>query len=292
MPSVSRRRPIEAAVRSVCSPASRRSAAAAGRAGSSASTSRPRSVPAWTRNRCPRLVDQLGEREIVPGRDRRAGVHRDAEARPARAGAVDRHEEGVLAACFVVRVDVAVAEEDAILDRHRVQVARADAEERVAGRGRRRLDVERPVLRAAGAPDADDRREEEALDGVVPDRVREQRTVVPWPEPVGAAVLHVLEPGGQLVGRRDLVVDDRLRTHARPDHGEPPPAQRADQLVDPRQVDGRRHARATGTRLELISAPGSAARSPRRRRDSRSTRAHRSSGRGSARGRPRRAPRG
>src|SRR5688500_19264129 len=103
----------------------------------------------------------------MPSGDRWAGVHRDAEARPARAGAVDRHEEGVLAACFVVRVDVAIAEEDAILDRDRMQVARADAEEGEAGRGCRRLDVERPVLRAAGAPYADDRREQEALDGVM-----------------------------------------------------------------------------------------------------------------------------
>ena len=96
MPSVSRRRPIEAAVRSVCSPASRRSPAAAGRAGSSASTSLPALAAGLDEEAVPVVVDAA---RSARGRARpvtaRAGVHRDAEARPARAGAVDRHEEGV-----------------------------------------------------------------------------------------------------------------------------------------------------------------------------------------------------
>ena len=91
------------------------------------------------------VVEELGQRQVEAGGDPRAGVHRHAEARPAGAPAVDRHEEGVPPAGLVVGVDVPVAHEDAVLDRHRVQVARAHAHERVARRRLGRIDLERPV---------------------------------------------------------------------------------------------------------------------------------------------------
>ena len=64
----------------------------------------------------------------------RAGVHRDAEAGAARLAAVDRDHERVLAPRAVVRIDVRALEEDPVLDRDSVQLARPHAHERELGR--------------------------------------------------------------------------------------------------------------------------------------------------------------
>ena len=80
------------------------------------------------------VVEDLGQRQVEAAGHARSGPHRRAEARPAGAPAVDRDEEGVAPARLVVGLDVAVAEEHAVLDRHGVQVAGAHADEGVARR--------------------------------------------------------------------------------------------------------------------------------------------------------------
>ena len=74
--------------------------------------------------------EDLGQRQVEAALGARAGAHRDAEARASRGAAVDGDEKGTLPARTVVALDVGALEEDTVLDRDRVQVARTDAEER------------------------------------------------------------------------------------------------------------------------------------------------------------------
>ena len=148
-------------------------------------------------------VEQLRQREVVAGLGLRPRAHRRAEAGAARLEAVDGDEEGAVAARRVVAVDVRAADEDAVLDLDRVQLARAHADER-----ERRL-VERLLLDRrcavavpARAPEPDARREEKALPRVRADRVAEARVVGAPLEPVRAAVLPVGPADRKLVGRR------------------------------------------------------------------------------------------
>ena len=95
-------------------------------------------------------LEQLREHEVVALACGRAGVHRDAEARPAGLVAVDGDEEGVLAPGGVVAVGVPAAEEDPVLDRDRRQLAGADADERERARlDRLLLDLEAVVRPAS-----------------------------------------------------------------------------------------------------------------------------------------------
>ena len=76
-------------------------------------------------------VEQLGQREVVPGVRSRSGAHRHAEAGAARIGAGHRDDEGPGAACGVADVDVVPAEQDDVVDGQGVQVARPHPEQRV-----------------------------------------------------------------------------------------------------------------------------------------------------------------
>ena len=149
-----------------------------------ASTSAPRSLPTSTRKRCS-SVEQLGQREVEARSPPRAGVHRDAEAGAARLAAVDGDDERALAPRRVVGVDVAAADEHAVLDRDRVQVAAS------ARRGTRtaapaaappRPPVPSPFRRARQSRTRG--REQELLPRVRPDGVAEERLVVAALEPV------------------------------------------------------------------------------------------------------------
>ena len=180
----------------------------------------------------------------APGRspavDARAGVHRDAEARAARARAVDRDEERVAAARLVVGVDVAVAHEDAVLDRDGVQVARAHADERVAGAG--------AGGSTSSAPSAPRRARQTASRGGKRKRLSESWPTVwaksasssPRCEPVGAALLDV-DPAGRAArprcpARRRRCACERTRG---PDHRVAALAQRAEERVELGPVDDR-----------------------------------------------------
>ncbi len=141
-PAVSSERPICDAARSTARAAASWSRGSAGRAGSSSATCAPRSLPTSTRKRWPSLVEQLGQRQVVARPDLRPGLHRDAEAGAAGLAAVDRDDERVAAARLVVVVGVCTADEDAVLDLDRMQLAAPDSDERE--RRRRRV---RPARR-------------------------------------------------------------------------------------------------------------------------------------------------
>ena len=156
----------------------------------------PRSVPTSTRKRCSPSRISVSARSYPPSAFG-PGAHRRAEARAARLEAVDGDDEGVLAPRRVVAVGVATAEEDPILDRDRVQLAGAHADE-----GERRI-VERLLLdleaavSAAGLPEPDARRAEELLPGMRADREAEARLVVAPLEPVAPASCVVCPPDRQ-----------------------------------------------------------------------------------------------
>jgi len=198
-------------------------------------------------------LEQLGDRQIGTGFDFRAGAHRRAEARAARLEAVDRDQEDVLAPQRVVAVGVGAAEEDAVLDRDRVQLARAHADE-----------GERPVVAqllvdhgcvavAAGAPQAHPRWKEEALPRVRADGEAEAGLVIAPFEAVAPAVLAIGPPDRKLARRGKLVVDDRSVAERRAEHAVPVVAKPADQIVERFHRDDEllRHPgaqTATGTR--------------------------------------------
>ena len=136
-------------------------------------------------------VEDLGQREVVACLGLRTGAHRDAEAGAGGLEAVDGDDERVLAARRVVAVGVAAAEEDAVLDRDRVQLAGAHADERERRiLERLLLDLEAAVA-APRPPEPDARRKQELLPRVRADRVAEARLVLAPLEPVGAGVLDV-----------------------------------------------------------------------------------------------------
>ncbi len=80
--------------------------------------------------------EHLGERDVKAALGGGAGAHRDAEAGVARLRALDRDDEDVLPPGAVGRVGLRAAEQHAVEDAHRVQLARARAEERVARNAR------------------------------------------------------------------------------------------------------------------------------------------------------------
>ena len=65
----------------------------------------------------------------------------------------------------------------------------------------------------------------------------EQRLVGAVPQPVGAAVLDLLQPRGQLVVRPQLGVDDRARADLRADHRVAAHPQSLQQRGEPGTVD-------------------------------------------------------
>ena len=73
---------------------------------------------------------------------------------------------------------------------------------------------------------------QEVLPGARADHVAEQRLVLAADEAVGAAVLLVGPASGQVVARRQLVVDDRLIANRRADHGEAAAPQRVEEGVE------------------------------------------------------------
>ena len=164
-------------------------------------------------------LEQLGEDQVVAGIGRRAGPHRGAEARPAGLVAVDGDEEDVLAPGRVVAVGVAAAEQDTVLHRDRGQLARLDAEEGELARVHGLLIDLEPVPALRRAPEPHARREQILLPRGRPGGVAEARVVVAALEPVAASVLDVRPAGRQLVGRFELVVDDRAVANGRPDDG-------------------------------------------------------------------------
>ena len=76
-------------------------------------------------------VQQLGQREVVARLGAGTGAHGDAEAGPARVGADDGDEEGVLAPGLVAHVRVGPVPQHPVVDGDGVQVAGADAEDGV-----------------------------------------------------------------------------------------------------------------------------------------------------------------
>ena len=96
---------------------------------------------------------------------------------------------------------------------------------------------------ALGAPQAQQRRVQEALPGMRADGVAEQRVVVSALQAVMAAVLLVGPAGGQVGDRLDIVIDDRVVAHGRAEHAEAVRAQAGDQGGEPIPRDDRRFVR-------------------------------------------------
>ena len=115
-----------------------------------------------------------------------------------------------LAAGLVGRVDVAPAQEDAVVHGDRVQVARADADEGDRLGVLRLVDeLELGLAVPARANSVSVGGWRKRFHDCGPDGVAEERVVVAPRQPVGACLLLVRPPGGQVGGRADLVVDDR-----------------------------------------------------------------------------------
>jgi hypothetical protein len=119
----------------------------------------------------------------------------------------------VLSTRLVVALDVRVVEEDAVLDRDRVEVAGAGADERVA----RRFDRRRRRALAVARPEPELGREQEVLPRCRADVEAEQSLVVAASQAVSAALLLVRPARREVSGRLDLVVDDRVRADRGPD---------------------------------------------------------------------------
>ncbi len=145
------------------------------------------------------------------------------------------------------------AEEHPILDRDRIQLAGAHADEGepLGGDGLRHHP--HTVGVALGVPQAQHRRMQKFLPRMRTDGIAEKRLVVAAHEPVAPAVLLVGPAPRQIGERDDIVVDDGLVANGRTDHAIAPPPQRVNQRLQP--LD-RRHGRLGGVHracLDLVS---------------------------------------
>ena len=155
--------------------------------------------------------------------------------------AVDGDEERVGAPGGVVGVLVLAADEDAILDRDRRELARPDAEEcGWAGIGHLVVDGEAAVL-PPRLPEAHARRQQLGLPRVGADRVAEERLVVAPGEPVLRRGLLVRPAGGQRGRRLDVGVDDGAVADRRADDAVSAIAERAEEAVEVAGLEDRGH---------------------------------------------------
>ena len=76
------------------------------------------------------MLGHLGQAEVKPGGNRRPGTHRRAEARRRGSPAVDRDHEQTLTPRLVGRIHEAISQEDPILGRQGVEIARSGADHR------------------------------------------------------------------------------------------------------------------------------------------------------------------
>ena len=186
-------------------------------------------------------LEQLrqGEIEVLP----RLGAAADAGAEAELGGvaAVDGDEERVRAPGGVVGVLVLAADEDAILDRDRRELARPDAEEGGgAGIGHLVVDGEAAVL-PPRLPEAHARRQQLGLPRMGADRVAEEGLVVAPGEPVLRRGL-LVRPAGRQGGRRlDVGVDDGAVADRRPDDAVSAIAERAEEAVEVAGLEDRGH---------------------------------------------------
>ena len=216
--AVSSCRPICSAASSVTLAAASRSSLVASITGKPREDLAPTLRPDLDEEAVP-VLGELGEGEVEAALRTRARSHRRAEARAARLAAVDDDDEGPLATERVVALDVAALEEDAVLDRDRVQVAGSGTEEGQRPVGRRLLlDHRCRAVRRRGAPEADARGHELLLPRVRADRPAEDGVVVATLDPVGRRLVMRRPAVRQLVGGRDLVQHDRAVAHGRADH--------------------------------------------------------------------------
>ncbi len=178
-------------------------------------------------------LEHLGECDVKAALGGRARAHRDAEAGVAGLRALDGDDEHVLAPGAIGRVGVGAAEQHAVEDSHRVQLARTRAQKRVAPSAAGLLhEFGQPALLVAPrAPQGQLRRQLVALPGVRADGVGEQRLLLETAQPVVTSVLLVGPPGRKIGARGDLVVDDHLIAHRRPDDRVPAARECPEQLV-------------------------------------------------------------
>ncbi len=145
-------------------------------------------------------VEELGQGEVEAVGRSGPAAQRGAEAEVRGVAAVDGDDEHVGAPRGVVGVLEAAAEEHAVLDRDRRDLARLHAEKRRRLRRRRLLLDRESAVAAARLPEAHARGQELALPRVRPDRVAEDGVVVAPREPVGAGRLLVRPAGGEVGG--------------------------------------------------------------------------------------------
>ena len=109
-------------------------------------------------------------------------------------------------------------EKDPILDGDCAQFAGANANKRERLRCRRVFDDCEAVCLSTGLPEPLDRRVQETLPGMRPDRIAEQRRIGALFEPILASVLPVGPSDRQIVQMRDGIVDDSTIAHGRTDN--------------------------------------------------------------------------
>jgi hypothetical protein len=195
-------------------------------------------------------VGQLREREVEAALRPGARAHRGAEARPAGLAAVDGDDEDAFPPLRVVAFDVAALEEDAVLDRDRVEIARARAEEceRTVGR-RLLLDRGGAAVRRRRPPEAHPRGQQLLLPRVRADSPAEHGVVLAPLDPVRRRLVVRGPAVRELVGRRDLVEHDRAVANGRADD---PVALLAERIDQQRQPLGGHQIRAALGSRELV----------------------------------------
>jgi hypothetical protein len=137
---------------------------------------------------------------------------------------------------------VHAAEEDAVLDLDRVELARTHADEREQLVRRVLLDLRRAAVQPR-TPEADAGREEKPLPRVRPDGEAEPRVVRAALEPIGAAVLRVRPADRELGRRAQVVVGDRAVADRRAEDAIAARPQLVEELIERVDLDDASFAR-------------------------------------------------
>src|SRR5271165_4389779 len=178
------------------------------------------------------LVEELGQRDVEAGVGLRTGSHGHAETGATSLATIGGDDEGPFAPRLIVRVDIGPAEEDAVLDGDRMEVAGAHADE---CKRRCRLGVVvdgNAVAVLRRPPQADARWVQEFLPGMRADGVAEKGIIGAALDAVSAAVLDVGPASREVGDTLNIVEEDRLIAEGRPDDAVAAPRQRFDQRLE------------------------------------------------------------
>src|SRR6516164_2075545 len=177
------------------------------------------------------LLDELRQGQVETGLDLWSGIHRDTETGAARLTAIDRHDEGAVAALLIILVEVLTPEKDPVLDGDRAQFTGAHADKGERSRCFLALNDREIIALATGLPEPLDRGMQKPFPGMGPHGIAEQCRVGAPLNSVPRGILPIGPSDGEIFETLDSFVDDGAVAHGRAYNSIPAIRQTVDDLL-------------------------------------------------------------